>query len=86
MVLKDVELRYRQRYVDLIVNPDVQQTFITRSKNHSIDASLLRFTWISGSGDTDTAFYCRWSAARPFIHITMRLICSFICGLRLSFI
>lgn len=30
--LKDVELRYRQRYVDLIVNPEVKQIFITRSK------------------------------------------------------
>lgn len=30
--LKDVELRYRQRYVDLIMNPEVQKTFITRSK------------------------------------------------------
>jgi len=30
--LKDVELRYRQRYVDLIVNPEVKKTFITRSK------------------------------------------------------
>ena len=30
--LKDVELRYRQRYVDLIMNPDVQQTFVTRSR------------------------------------------------------
>ena len=30
--LKDVELRYRQRYVDLIVNPEVRQVFITRSK------------------------------------------------------
>lgn len=30
--LKDIELRYRQRYVDLIVNPEVKQTFITRSK------------------------------------------------------
>lgn len=29
--LKDVELRYRQRYVDLIVNPDVRKTFETRS-------------------------------------------------------
>ncbi|HHX17899.1 MAG TPA: lysine--tRNA ligase [Clostridium sp.] len=29
--LKDVDLRYRQRYVDLIVNPDVRNTFITRS-------------------------------------------------------
>ncbi|AUG58929.1 lysine--tRNA ligase [Acetivibrio saccincola] len=30
--LKDVDLRYRQRYLDLIVNPDVRETFITRSK------------------------------------------------------
>ena len=29
--LKDVELRYRQRYVDLIVNPDVKKVFVTRS-------------------------------------------------------
>ncbi len=30
--LRDVELRYRQRYVDLIVNPEVKETFIKRSK------------------------------------------------------
>ncbi|SFU99542.1 lysine--tRNA ligase [Alicyclobacillus macrosporangiidus] len=30
--LKDVERRYRQRYLDLIVNPDVRETFIARSK------------------------------------------------------
>ncbi len=30
--LKDTELRYRQRYVDLIVNPEVRDTFIKRSK------------------------------------------------------
>lgn len=30
--LKDTELRYRQRYVDLIVNPEVKDTFIKRSK------------------------------------------------------
>ncbi len=30
--LKDQDLRYRQRYVDLIVNPDVKETFIKRSK------------------------------------------------------
>lgn len=29
--LKDVDLRYRQRYVDLIVNPEVKDTFIKRS-------------------------------------------------------
>jgi len=30
--LKDVEVRYRQRYLDLIVNPEVRNTFIARSK------------------------------------------------------
>ena len=30
--LKDIEMRYRQRYVDLIVNKDVKQTFMLRSK------------------------------------------------------
>ncbi len=28
--LKDVDLRYRQRYLDLIVNPDVKEAFLTR--------------------------------------------------------
>ena len=30
--LKDTDLRYRQRYVDLIMNPEVKKTFETRSK------------------------------------------------------
>lgn len=30
--LKDPDLRYRQRYVDLIVNPEVKESFIKRSK------------------------------------------------------
>ena len=30
--LKDVDLRYRQRYVDLIMNPEVKETFIKRSQ------------------------------------------------------
>lgn len=30
--LKDVDMRYRQRYVDLIVNPEVQKTFRMRSR------------------------------------------------------
>ncbi len=30
--LKDVELRYRQRYLDLIANEDVKKTFVLRSK------------------------------------------------------
>ncbi len=39
--LKDVELRYRQRYVDLIVNPEVKNVFITRSKVISAIRSYL---------------------------------------------
>ena len=30
--LKDTDLRYRQRYVDLIVNPEVKKTFVARSR------------------------------------------------------
>lgn len=30
--LRDTDLRYRQRHVDLIVNPDVRKTFVLRSK------------------------------------------------------
>ena len=30
--LKDVDLRYRQRYVDLIMNPEVKESFVVRSK------------------------------------------------------
>jgi len=36
----DPELRYRQRYVDLVVNPSVKNTFITRSK---IVSTMRRF-------------------------------------------
>ncbi len=30
--LKDTDLRYRQRYIDLIVNPEVKETFVRRSR------------------------------------------------------
>ncbi|HAI21289.1 MAG TPA: lysine--tRNA ligase [Clostridiales bacterium UBA8153] len=30
--LKDVDLRYRQRYLDLLVNPEVRQTFVLRTR------------------------------------------------------
>lgn len=38
--LQDVELRYRQRYLDLIVNPDARRIFETRSK---LISSLRRY-------------------------------------------
>lgn len=39
--LKDTDLRYRQRYVDLIVNQDVRKTFILRSKIFKAIRSFL---------------------------------------------
>ncbi|HEY8759910.1 MAG TPA: lysine--tRNA ligase [Candidatus Dormibacteraeota bacterium] len=38
--LKDVELRYRQRHVDLIANPEVREVFVTRSR---LVAGLRRY-------------------------------------------
>lgn len=39
--LKDIEQRYRKRYVDLIVNPEVRQTFINRTKIYDAIRQLL---------------------------------------------
>lgn len=39
--LKDVEMRYRQRYLDLIVNPDVMRTFVVRSNIYKALRSIL---------------------------------------------
>lgn len=65
--LKDVELRYRQRYVDLIVNPDVQKTFIARSK---IIQSMRRYLDGLGYLEVETPTLhsiAGGAAARPFI-------------------
>ena len=39
--LKDPDLRYRQRYTDLIVNPEVKETFLLRSKIISCIRKIL---------------------------------------------
>lgn len=39
--LKDMDLRYRQRYVDMIANPEVKHTFVTRSRIISAIRSFL---------------------------------------------
>lgn len=65
--LKDIELRYRQRYVDLIVNPDVQQTFIARSR---IIQSMRRYLDSQGYLEVETPTLhaiAGGAAARPFI-------------------
>jgi len=65
--LKDVEQRYRQRYVDLITNPDVQQTFILRSR---IIQSMRRYLDSLGYLEVETPTLhtiAGGAAARPFI-------------------
>lgn len=65
--LKDVELRYRQRYVDLIINQDVQKTFITRSR---IIQSMRRYLDGQGYLEVETPTLhaiAGGAAARPFI-------------------
>ncbi|CAM3963863.1 lysine--tRNA ligase [Cohnella lubricantis] len=65
--LKDVETRYRQRYVDLIVNPDVRKTFITRSR---IIQSMRRYLDGRGYLEVETPTLhaiAGGAAAKPFI-------------------
>lgn len=65
--LKDTDTRYRQRYVDLIVNPEVKDTFIKRSKI----LSEIR-AYLDGKGflEVDTPILTPFeigAAARPFV-------------------
>lgn len=65
--LKDIEQRYRQRYVDLIVTPDVQKTFIMRSK---ILQSMRRYLDSRGYLEVETPMMHSipgGASARPFV-------------------
>ncbi|MCD4669640.1 MAG: lysine--tRNA ligase [Actinomycetia bacterium] len=65
--LKDKELRYRQRYLDFMVNPDVREVFITRIK--AINA-LRKFLDDRGFLEVETPMLQSipgGAAARPFI-------------------
>jgi lysyl-tRNA synthetase class 2 len=64
--LEDIELRYRQRYLDLIANPEVRKVFVTRSK---IVASLRRQLEARGFLEVETPMLqplYGGAAARPF--------------------
>jgi len=65
--LKDIETRYRKRYVDLIVNPEVRETFITRSR---ILTSMRRYLDSRGYLEVETPTLhaiAGGASARPFI-------------------
>lgn len=64
--LKDNDLRYRQRYVDLIVNPAVRQVFVSRSK---IIKCIREFLDARGYLEVETPILqteAGGAAARPF--------------------
>jgi lysyl-tRNA synthetase class 2 len=65
--LEDVELRYRQRYLDLIANPEVRKVFVTRAK---IIGSLRRQLEAHGFIEVETPMMqplYGGAAARPFV-------------------
>ena len=65
--LKDMDLRYRQRYVDLIVNPEVKEVFRKRSK---ILTSIRTFLDTRGFLEVETPILntiAGGATARPFI-------------------
>ena len=65
--LQDVEKRYRQRYVDLIVNDDVRATFMARS---AIVSEMRRFIDSHGFLEVETPTLLHvagGAAARPFV-------------------
>lgn len=51
--LQDKETRYRQRYVDLVVNPEVRETFKKRSR---IISAIRRFMEDEGYYEVETRF------------------------------
>ena len=64
--LKDQDLRYRQRYIDLIVNPEVKDTFVIRSR---ILKEIRNFMDEQGFLEVETPVLSNHStnaAARPF--------------------
>ncbi|MBQ2700145.1 MAG: lysine--tRNA ligase, partial [Clostridia bacterium] len=65
--LQDTDVRYRQRYLDLIVNPEVKDTFVKRSK---IISTIRRYLDDQGFIEVETPMLVSnagGAAARPFL-------------------
>ena len=64
--ITNVDMRYRQRYVDLIMNPEVKDTFVKRSR---IISSIRRYLDAQGFMEVETPMLVAnagGAAARPF--------------------
>ncbi len=65
--LTDTDMRYRQRYVDLIMNPEVKDTFVKRSQ---IISTIRKFLDDQGFIEVETPMLVSnagGAAARPFV-------------------
>ena len=65
--LTDVELRYRQRYVDLVMNPEIREVFLKRAK---LVQSMRRFLGEHGFVEVETPMMqpiAGGAVAKPFV-------------------
>ena len=84
--VSDPEFRYRQRYADLIINPDVKEVFIKRT---TLVNTIRQFLNERGALEVDTPVLQAipgGAAARPFITHHNALDVPFICVSQTSFI
>ena len=84
--LKDVEVRYRQRYLDLISNPEVKDVFVKRSKIISLTRDFFEGLKYMEVETPMLHQVAGGAAGRPFQPFTMLLIVRFILESLLSFI
>lgn len=82
--LTDTDLRYRQRYLDMVVNPEVRDTFVKRSQ---IISAMREFLDARGFLEVETPVLHTQAAApprAPLLPITIRWISICICASRWS--
>ena len=67
--LKDTDLRYRQRYLDLIVNPEVKDTFLKRSKI----LQEVKNKWSDKYASAFKTWESNWDAICPFFQFSDKI-------------
>ena len=68
----DQEIKYRQRYLDLIMSEETRQTFLLRSKIVEYIRQFLIESGLSGSGNTHDASHSGWRDCQAVYHLSQR--------------